>query len=90
MRIFLIQIPHLADTCATKVIDEDCPLADPWSMVLSNISRPHHLAENVFVEIESKIEKLITAFTRIDYNKKKCHLNYLGNFNTTIFFKQTF
>lgn len=53
-------------------------------MVLSNISRPHHLAEKIFDQIESKISQLITAFTRTDYNKKKCHLNYLGEFQTIV------
>lgn len=47
-------------------------------MVLSNISRPESLAPQVFDEVEGKIERLIDAFTRIDYNSEKCHLNYLG------------
>lgn len=47
-------------------------------MVLSNILRPEDLAAQVFDEVESSIEGLVNAFTRIDYNTKKCHLNYLG------------
>lgn len=47
-------------------------------MVLSNISRSNALAEQVFDEIQCKLNDLLSAFTRIDYNKKKCHLNYLG------------
>lgn len=68
----------MVETCAKNVIDEDCPLADAWSMVLSNISRSQTLAEQVFGEIENRIPDLVKAFTRTDYNKKKCHLNYLG------------
>lgn len=49
-------------------------------MVLSNISRSHPVAEQVFDEIDNKLNDLISAFVRIDYNKKKCHLNYLGEF----------
>lgn len=50
-------------------------------MVLSNISRPNHLAEGVFEALEDKMLELIDAFSRTDYNKKKCHLNYLGELN---------
>lgn len=53
-------------------------MADAWSMVLSNISRSQTLAEQVFGEIENRIPDLVKAFTRTDYNRKKCHLNYLG------------
>lgn len=62
----------------TNIIDEKCALADAWSMVLSNISRSDLLAEQVYNELEDKIKDLVTAFIRTDYNKKKCHLNYLG------------
>lgn len=45
---------------------------------MSNLSRPESLAESVFTDAEDSLESLVTAFTKIDYNKKKCHLNYLG------------
>lgn len=61
-----------------NIIDENCPLADAWSMILSNMSRSSQLTEKVFDEMETKLLGLIDAFTRTDYNKKKCHLNYLG------------
>lgn len=64
-----------------NIIDENCSLADAWSMVLSNISRSNQLTEQVFDEIETKLVDLIDAFTRTGYNKKKCHLNYLGEIN---------
>lgn len=47
-------------------------------MVLSNVSRSQTLAQQIFGEIEKRIPDLVKAFTRTDYNKKKCHLNYLG------------
>lgn len=66
------------ETCAKHILDENCALADAWSMVLSNVSRPEQLAEQAFNESQSQIEALVTAFTRIGYNKNKCHLNYLS------------
>lgn len=53
-------------------------MADAWSMILSNTSRSSQLTEKVFDEMEPSLLELIDAFTRTDYNKKKCHLNYLG------------
>ncbi|EAT36130.1 AAEL011762-PA [Aedes aegypti] len=63
------------------IMDENCKLADPWSMVLCNISRPEALVEAVLDElfkIEHAMERLTTCFTRVNYNKQKGHLNYLG------------
>uniref|UniRef100_A0A182JYD4 Protein HGH1 homolog n=1 Tax=Anopheles christyi TaxID=43041 RepID=A0A182JYD4_9DIPT len=63
------------------VMDENCKLSDGWCMVLCNITRPEHLVERVLQQllaIEFSLEKLTTCFTRINYNKQKCHLNYLG------------
>lgn len=47
-------------------------------MVLSNISRCTDLAEKVFSELKSHIEDLVNVFSIIDFNKQKCHLNYIG------------
>lgn len=66
------------ETCTKNIIDENCPLADAWSMVLSNVSRSQTSAQQIFGQIEKRIPDLVKAFTRTDYNKKKCHLNYLG------------
>ncbi|XP_065082837.1 protein HGH1 homolog [Ochlerotatus camptorhynchus] len=63
------------------ILDENNKLADPWSMVLCNVSRPEALVNAVLEEllkIEHAIEKLTTCLTRIGYNKQKGHLNYLG------------
>lgn len=76
---FLMQtIPNLVELCAERILDENSSLADPWAMLLSNTSRPEKLAAQVFDRIENSIDRLVNAFTRIDYNTKKCHLNYLG------------
>ncbi|XP_058062343.1 protein HGH1 homolog [Anopheles bellator] len=50
-------------------------------MVLCNISRHESLVETVvmhLLSIEHSIDKLTTCFTRVNYNKQKGHLNYLG------------
>ncbi|XP_050070384.1 protein HGH1 homolog [Anopheles maculipalpis] len=63
------------------ILDENCKLSDAWCMVLCNITRPEHLVESVLkhlLAIEFALEKLTTCFTRINYNKQKCHLNYLS------------
>lgn len=76
--VLLKTIPNLVELCAKKIVDQNCELADAWAMVLSNISRPEQLAAQVFDKVECSIEHLVNAFTRIDYNTKNCHLNYLG------------
>lgn len=82
------QTLNLVSMCVRFILDDDCPIADAWSMVLSNISRPEALVERVVDELlrpaadanvaASTLHALVTCFTRIDYNKHKCHLNYLG------------
>lgn len=76
------QAPNIIIECTRFILDENCPLADAWAMVLSNISRPESLAERVVDEIEANgnnlLEKLVSAFTRTEFNKKTCNLNYLG------------
>lgn len=67
--------------CVRFVLDEDCHIADAWAMVLSNVSRPERLVESVVDDLLAKpdtIAQLVACYTRIDYNKHKCHLNYLG------------
>lgn len=63
------------------VLDENCPLADAWAMVLSNISRESSYAEKVvdYLTFEDELlNKLVSSFSIANYNKKKCNLNYLG------------
>lgn len=69
----------LVQLCLQNITDENCPIADAFSMVLSNISRPESLVDQVIDELlPGDLEKLVACFTKISYNKKKCHLDYLG------------
>ncbi|KAJ6633307.1 Protein HGH1 like [Pseudolycoriella hygida] len=78
----LEKAPNLVVECIKFILDENCALADAWAMILSNISRTELLAKRVMNDIQSSedklLEKLVSAFTRVDFNKKNCHLNYLG------------
>lgn len=74
------QVKYIVDICVKNILDENCGVADAWAMVLSNISRPEDLVDDVIDALESKIRSLVSAFTRVDFNKKGCHLNYLGIF----------
>ncbi|XP_058128998.1 protein HGH1 homolog [Anopheles ziemanni] len=74
-------VDRLVPLAYQAVLDENGKLSDAWCMVLCNITRPEHLAEQVvthLLAIEYSIDKLTTCFTRVNYNKQKCHLNYLG------------
>lgn len=80
-KVLLQEASNLVNMCTRFILDEESPLADAWSMVLSNVSRPENLIESVLNDLLSKpsqIFDLVSCFTRIDYNKKKCNLNYLG------------
>lgn len=72
------QIPNLLEYCVKNIKNPECAMADAWTMVLSNISRPAHLDEQVFIEIKDHIKEFVNIFCQIDYNKQNCHLNYLG------------
>lgn len=69
----------MIDICLVNILNPECALADAWSMILSNVSRPERLVNDVYNKCEGKITDLISAFDRTDFNKKKCHLNYLGS-----------
>ncbi|CAD7092692.1 unnamed protein product [Hermetia illucens] len=64
-----------------QIVDEKSKLADPWCMVLSNLSRAESLSTKVLDEID-KDEKLIlllaNAFSRIGYNKE-AKLHYIAS-----------
>lgn len=64
--------------CVKRVLDPECDLADAWAMVLSNISRLNHLVDSVIDLLQSDIRNLVSAFTHINFNQKKCHLDYLS------------
>lgn len=79
--VLMKEAPNLVNMCIRFILDPECALADAWAMVLSNVSRPENLIEQVLDELLTKatqINDLISCFTKIDYNKKKCNLNYLG------------
>lgn len=72
----------IIESIITNVMDENSKLADPFVMILSNISRNENLVDQVlseFDKFEQCIEKLVTCFTRTAFNKQKQNLNYLGN-----------
>lgn len=64
-----------------EILNENSTLADPCAMFLSNISRPRANVEQVLdslLTIEHSIERLLTAFTRKQFNKKDMKLDYIG------------
>lgn len=75
-------VPGIIESILTNVMNDNSKLADPFVMILSNISRNENLVDQVlseFDKFEQCIEKLVTCFTRTDFNKQKQNLNYLGN-----------
>lgn len=77
----LFQRFNLTSKAVAKITDENSPLADPWAMVLSNLTRVEHLVGHILTELDKddkSILSLVKAFSKIDYNKKGCKLNYLG------------
>lgn len=80
----LFQGSNLIETSIKLILDENCTLADAWAMVVSNISRPSNYAEKVVDYLcfeEDLINKLVSCFARVNFNKKNCNLNYLGKKN---------
>lgn len=80
-KVLLEEASNLVNMCVRFILDEDATLADAWAMVLSNVSRPENLIESVLNDLLTKpaqLSDLVSSFTRIDFNKKKCNLNYLG------------
>ncbi|XP_005175970.1 protein HGH1 homolog [Musca domestica] len=70
---------HIVCKAIEIITDENAELADAWTMVLSNISRVESIAHDILNELNPKdILKMVKAFTKLDYNKKKNKLDYLG------------
>nr|XP_014085491.1 protein HGH1 homolog [Bactrocera oleae] len=64
-----------------EIVDENSKSADPWTMVLSNLTRSENLVEEIIVELEKEsttVPKLLEAFTKLDYNKQNMKLHYLA------------
>lgn len=63
------------------ITDESAEFADAWTMVLSNLSRVESLAYEILDELEKDPKTMLRmakAFAKLDYNKKKNKLHYLG------------
>lgn len=64
-----------------NITDDNSALADPWTMVLSNLSRVESLAYEILDELEKDPKTMLNmakAFAKLDYNKKKAKLHYLA------------
>jgi hypothetical protein len=80
-KCILKMFPHIVTTAYNEILDENSKYSDAWTMMLSNLSRPEPGSEMVLdklLKIDHSIDKLVTCFTRIGYNKNKGNLNYLG------------
>lgn len=82
-KVLISEVTNLVNMCVRFILDDDCAIADAWAMVLCNVSRPEELIEAVLDELftkETQLSELVTCFTKVAFNKKKCHLNYLGEY----------
>lgn len=64
-----------------QIVDENSKLADPYTMVLSNLTRSEKIVEDIIVELEMEsttMPALLKAFTKLDYNKQNMKLHYLA------------
>uniref|UniRef100_A0A1B0CZT4 Uncharacterized protein n=1 Tax=Phlebotomus papatasi TaxID=29031 RepID=A0A1B0CZT4_PHLPP len=77
----MMRCPGLFKILFDSILNENDKLADPWCMILCNISRQEELVEEVLEEFDrdpQKLNKLVTCFTRIGFNKAGCNLHYIG------------
>lgn len=64
-----------------EILNENSTLADPCTMFLSNITRPRGNVEQVLdilMSVEHTLDRLLTAFTRKQFNQKGMKLDYIG------------
>lgn len=64
-----------------EILNENSTLADPCAMFLSNMSRPRQNVEQVLevlLSVEHSLERLLTCFTRKEFNKKGMKLDYIA------------
>lgn len=77
---------NLIRKCLDEILNENSTLADPCAMFLSNVTRPignvEHVLE-VLLTVEHSIDRLLTSFTRKDYNQKGMKLDYIGMTSNT-------
>ncbi|KAH8334917.1 hypothetical protein KR074_005835 [Drosophila pseudoananassae] len=72
---------EIVTVAAKQICDEQSDLADPWSMVLSNLTRVESLVHEILAILEKSeqtLPRLAKAFAQLDYNKKKSKLHYLA------------
>ncbi|KAI9580927.1 protein HGH1 homolog [Glossina fuscipes] len=72
---------ELITTAIRHIINENSNLADPWSMVLSNLTREESIANgtlDILDENPAIMMQLMEAFAKLQYNKSKAKLDYLG------------
>ncbi|GLH07701.1 Protein HGH1 homolog [Gryllus bimaculatus] len=72
---------NIVASVLSHIVDPESSLADPACAILSNITRPSCTVQRVLdliSQTDVTIEKLVTVFTRIGYNKKGATLHYLG------------
>jgi hypothetical protein len=63
------------------IMDPDSCLADPASMILSNLTRSSGNIERVILLIEKcgfSLDQVLSVFTKEGYNKRGAGLHYLG------------
>lgn len=71
----------LVKKCVEEILNENSTLADPCAMFLSNLTRAKANVEQVLDILLSKehsIDRLLTAFTRKEFNQKGMNLDYIG------------
>ncbi|EDW98643.1 protein HGH1 homolog [Drosophila yakuba] len=71
----------IVEVAAKEITNEQSDLADPWSMVLSNLTRVESLVHEILDTLEKDdqtLPRLAKAFAQLDYNKKKAKLHYLA------------
>ncbi|CAO1411889.1 unnamed protein product [Diamesa serratosioi] len=66
-----------------NIVNPDSELADPFISIFSNISRNEKLVERVIdcllsIHNDNILDQLIACFTRVNFNTKNQHLNYLA------------
>ncbi|XP_015593527.1 protein HGH1 homolog isoform X1 [Cephus cinctus] len=72
---------NLIDVSLRYIMDKESTLADPFCMIMSNMSRSHGLVDRIIHLIEKSNytwDALVAAFTAQKYNNKGANLHYLG------------
>lgn len=72
---------NVVASALSHIVNPDSSLADPCCAILSNITRPFCNVERVLhllSQTDVTVERLVTIFTRIGFNKKGASLHYLG------------